>query len=325
MSAKNTAGPRAVLITGAGGYIGRLLTAELADDSRGIKTLVATDIKAVEDSARIEGVIYQTLDIRSPELEALLKRYQIDSVVHLASIVTPAPGMTREFLHDVEVIGTRHAIESCIAAGVKQLVVTSSGAAYGYWADNPKWLDEFDPLRGNEAFAYSLHKRKVEEMLATFRTSNPELKQLIFRVSTILGQTARNQITALFEKPVVLGVAGAASPFVIIWDKDVVGAICKGIETSAAGIYNLAGDGTLGLREIARILGKRYLPLPAWFLSGVLFMLKRVGLTRYGPEQVGFLRYRPVLSNRRLKDEFGYIPQKTTRETFEYYLSASKP
>lgn len=314
--------PKAVLITGAGGYIGRILTAELAKNKTTVKTLVANDIKAVEDSARIEGVIYQTLDIRSSELEALLRQYHIDCVVHLASIVTPSPDMTREFLYDVEVVGTRRVIESCIAAGVAQLIVTSSGAAYGYWSDNPDWLDESCPLRGNEVFAYSFHKRIVEEMLAEFRTKHPELKQLIFRVCTILGKTARNQITALFEKPLVPGVCGSASPFVLVWDQDVVGAILKGIETSASGLYNLAGDESLGLREIARILGKPYMPLPAWLLTGALFVLKKLGMTRYGPEQVGFLRYRPVLSNRRLKMEFGYIPQKTTRETFEYYISS---
>ena len=39
-----------------------------------------------------------------------------------------------------------------------------------------------------------------------------------------------------------------------------------------------------------------------------------------GPEQINFLRYRPVLSNRRLKEEFGYQLQKTSAETFEYFI-----
>ena len=42
-------------------------------------------------------------------------------------------------------------------------------------------------------------------------------------------------------------------------------------------------------------------------------------LTQYGPEQVDFLRYRPVLVNRRLKEEFGYVPRKTSAEVFEFW------
>ena len=51
----------------------------------------------------------------------------------------------------------------------------------------------------------------------------PALEQVVFRVGTILGETTRNQITALFERPRLLAIRGAASPFVFIWDRDVVG------------------------------------------------------------------------------------------------------
>ena len=54
----------------------------------------------------------------------------------------------------------------------------------------------------------------------------------------------------------------------------------------------------------------------------VLALLKPLGLTQYGPEQVNFLRYRPVLDNRRLKEEFGYVPKKTSAEVFAFYLAA---
>jgi UDP-glucose 4-epimerase len=39
---------------------------------------------------------------------------------------------------------------------------------------------------------------------------------------------------------------------------------------------------------------------------------------------VDFLRYRPVLSNRRLKEEFGYTPAKTTTETFDLFLAGRR-
>jgi len=90
-------------------------------------------------------------------------------------------------------------LEACISTGVKRIIVTSSGAAYGYHADNPEWLVEHDRLRGNEEFAYSHHKRLVEEMMDDYREKHPELEQVIFRIGTILGKNVNNQITALFE------------------------------------------------------------------------------------------------------------------------------
>ena len=69
-------------------------------------------------------------------------------------------------------------------------------------------------------------------------------------------------------------------------------------------------------------MGKPYLPLPAWLLTGALTVLETLALTRYGPEQVDFLRYRPVLANRRLKEEFGYTPRKTSAQVFDLYWSS---
>jgi len=54
----------------------------------------------------------------------------------------------------------------------------------------------------------------------------------------------------------------------------------------------------------------------------VLWVAKRLGLGQHGPERVKFLRWRPVLSNRRLKEEFGYTPKHTSQEAFERYARA---
>ena len=54
----------------------------------------------------------------------------------------------------------------------------------------------------------------------------------------------KNQITDLFDGRRVLGLTGSETPFVLIWDMDVAGAIVKGIlDEDSAGIYNVAGDG----------------------------------------------------------------------------------
>lgn len=313
---------RSVVVTGAGGYVGRQLIEALAADRRGVARIVASDLRLPSAGERAVGVVYVEADVRRPGLGALFRENAADLVVHLAAIVTPGPGESREVEYAVDVLGTENVVQGCLEAGVRKLVYTSSGAAYGYHADNPACLDEKDRLRGNHEFAYSDHKRLVEEMLARFREEHPELLQLVFRPGTILGTRADNQITALFEKPFVVGVRGAPSPFVIIWDQDVVGAILRGIHDGGAGVFNLAGDGTITLREMAQRLGKPYVPLPPGLVTAALWLGHALRLTRYGPEQVGFLRYRPVLSNRRLKQEFGYVPRKTTREVFEEFAAA---
>jgi UDP-glucose 4-epimerase len=314
-----------VFITGAGGYIGSLTVAALADNRRSVNRIIAADIRQAADDRRVAGVEYVTADIRDSGLGKQFQEHQVNTVVHLAAVVNPGKRPDRAFLHAVEVEGTRNVLKACLSAGVSKFIYTSSGAAYGYHSDNPEWLTEDDPIRGNLEFPYSDHKRQVEEMLAAHRQAHPELKQLIFRCCTILGATAKNQITDLFDGKRVLGLAGCEIPFVLIWDMDVVGATLKGIrDDDATGIYNVAGDGILTMKEMARIMGKHYLSLPPGMIKGALWVMKQLGVTQYGPEQVNFLRYRPVLSNTRLKEVFGYTPQKTTREVFQFFLECRK-
>ncbi len=307
-----------VLVTGGSGFIGHQVVGRLASAPE-VGRVVSVDLT---DGDEKNDVFFKKMDVRDEALGPLVQEEGINRVVHLASVVTPQPHHTRDFLYSVDVEGTQNVIEACISGGVEHLVVTSSGAAYGYHSDNPDWIDEDDPLRGNPEFAYSDHKRIVEKLLAETAENCPELAQLVLRPGTILGETVDNQITALFQRPLILGVAGSETPFVFIWDTDVVDIIVQGAINKSTGIFNVAGNGAVPLRDIAAELDKPYVPIPAPLIKTVLAALHPLKLTQYGPEQVDFLRYRPVLSNRRLIEEFGYQPTKTSLEALRAWRAS---
>ncbi len=302
-----------VLVTGGGGFLGRSVVSGLA----------AAGHEVVSADLRPPAVV---MDVTSqPQVDTVIGEARPEVVVHLASIVTPGPDSTRELEYAVDVTGTRHVLDACVAHGVRRVVVSSSGAAYGYHPDNPDWLAEDQPLRGNEVFAYSHHKRLVEEMLAQYRQSHPSLEQVVLRIGTILGATVDNQITALFDRRRLLRIRGSESPFVFIWDTDVVAIIEQAVTGDVTGVFNVAGDGALTITEIAALLGKPVLTIPERVLRLGLAVGSRLGLTAYGPEQTMFLQYRPVLLNERLKTVFGYTPTRTSREAFDEWRMHHQP
>lgn len=82
-----------------------------------------------------------------------------------------------------------------------------------------------------------------------------------------------------------------------------------------------AGQAALG-RHLAHVLrddavGER----PAGLLRTALAVGSALGVSRYGPEQLDFLRYRPVLLNTRLKTELGYEPAKTSAQAFDAFIA----
>lgn len=308
-----------ILITGAAGYIGHQLTEQLSGMADKNIEITASDIREYKWKTTHHPVTFFKADLCTNEIADLILKVKPDVVVHLAAIVDPPRGMTANRMHDIEVGGTKRILEACSKAGTQKVIITSSGAAYGYYANNPQWLKETDPLRGNEEMPYPYHKRLVEEMLAEYQQQHPELKQLIFRVSTILGEKTNNQITAMFHKKNIMGVMGTETPFVIIWDKDLVAILTQGIFSEKSGIYNVAGDGYITLKEMAVLMKKKFIQLPPHIIKYGIKILKAFGATRYEPEQVKFVQYRPVLDNAKLKSEFGYTPQKSSKEVFVYY------
>lgn len=305
-----------ILVTGAAGMVGNALLHDLKDHD-----VIATDLRA--PTGMPDGVRFVEMDVTGKAPSTIIAQEKPDVIVHLASIVTPPDGMSRETAYAVDVTGTQNVLAAAIANDVKRIVVTSSGAAYGYHADNPVPLRESDPMRGNSEFAYADHKRLVEELLAEARADTPQLEQVVLRVGTVLGEGTNNQITALFHRPKLLAVYGSESPFVFIWTKDLARILLRAATVGPAGIYNVSGDGALGVTELARILRKPVLRVPAWLLKLGLLIARPLGLSRYGPEQVRFLQYRPVLANDTLKTEFGYVPEKSSAEVFDLWRKAA--
>lgn len=304
-----------VLVTGGSGFLGTGVVAGLA--AAGYE-VTSGDLRVPEGEspARVRHIALDVTDAGAVS-RAVAGH---DAVVHLASVVDP-DGMGRDAAQRVDVDGSRHVIDACVEHGVRRLVVSSSGAAYGYHADNPVPITEAQPVRGTTAFAYSDHKARVEHLLADARRDHPQLEQVVLRIGTILGDRVDNQITALFHRPRLLAVRGSDSPFVFIWDTDLVAIIVRAVADGPPGIYNVAGTGTLTIHQIAARLGKRTLAIPEPVLKAALTVGRALRATRYGPEQTGFLRYRPVLDNTRLRLEFGYTPELTTAEAFDRWLA----
>ncbi|MFP4635810.1 MAG: NAD-dependent epimerase/dehydratase family protein [Nitriliruptoraceae bacterium] len=307
-----------VLVTGGSGYLGSLAVEALV--AAGAAPVVSLDLHP--PAAGRTGVIDVVGDVRAVTLPEVLEEQDIGAVVHLAAVLDPPPDMDIATLRDIEVGGTARVVAACLDAGVEHLTVASSGAAYGYTpANRERPRRESDPVPGHPRFAYSRHKAEVESLLAAARDEHPELGQLILRPGTILGEGTDNLITRLFTAPVVPGLIDTDVPFQFVHDRDVAAVIARGVAERMNGVFNLAGDGVLTLRDIAAIEGRPFVRLPAGLLAAGLALAQRFGNAPYGPEQVDFVRYRPVLANDAIKAALPDLAWLSTAECYARFRS----
>ena len=170
-----------VVVTGGAGFIGAHSAREL--HAHGHEVHVLDDLSHGTRAAVPAGAALHVLDVRSPEVVALLARLEPDAVLHLAaqmdvrkSVAEPAWDAS------VNVLGTVNTLEAARRAGVRRFVLASSGGAiYGEQEAFPAREDH--PRR--PASPYGVSKLCAEEYLA--HAARTGLSCLSLRYANVYG------------------------------------------------------------------------------------------------------------------------------------------
>lgn len=151
---------RHALVTGANGFIGSNLCAELCAQGIPVRALVmaGTDVRNIAGP----GVDIVTADIGVPLDPGLFAG--VSHVFHLAAIALDwGP---QALFERVNAQGTRHVLEAASAAGVAHVVHMSSLAVHAYTGHAHG--DERTP-RGWDVNAYTRTKNRAEDIVQSFR------------------------------------------------------------------------------------------------------------------------------------------------------------
>jgi UDP-glucose 4-epimerase len=301
------------MITGISGYLGTRLARKLKQKKHSSE-IFGIDISP--PSADIaENISFYKKDIRDPEIGELLVRHQIDTVLHLAFVVKPIHNLKQ--MHDIDANGTQNILEQSLHAGVKHLIAISSTLAYGAHADNPEILTEDDPLRGNETYPYGFYKAETDRMIQMFSKTHPEITITILRPCTVFGPNVDNYVSRMLFLPVTVSIKGFDPAVQFVHEDDFVNACLAALEKKPPGVFNIAGDGTLTVREIADTLGTKIVSLPAWLIYPMLECLWRLHfpMIEVNRGYLDYVRYPFVASNEKARHELNFTPQYSSTET----------
>ncbi len=317
--------PRVVALTGAFGFLGRRLIRLLIEDER-VETIVAIDVRDPRELLRREGhpedpqvvlrefpkVSAHQLDLAERgadrRLAEILSSEGADALCHLAFLSNPTH--REELAHEVETIGTMHALYAAQAAPVKRLVMSSSTIAYGAHPDNPAWLTEEHPLRGMEGSRYVQDKVDAEQQLERFALENPGVSCIALRMSAMLGGSrTRNFWTRYLTRKVVPTVMGYDPLFQFLYPDDAVRALYFALRSDATGAYNVAGQGVLPLSRVIERLARTNLPVPATWFSATLASLWNLQLMEMPAVFMQYLRWSWVCDGKKFRDAVGFEVQ----------------
>lgn len=120
---------RKILVTGALGQIGTdLLTA--LKKKYGADNIIASDL--LEDPKTKETAPFEQLCVLSKEeFREVIKKHDIDTIYHLAAILSAVGEEKPQLCWDVNINGIHNVLEASRELGVKQIICPSSIAAFG--------------------------------------------------------------------------------------------------------------------------------------------------------------------------------------------------
>jgi dihydroflavonol-4-reductase len=269
---------RPTLVTGATGFLGRLLVRRLVDEGRRVRVLerTASDAFAGLPVERTRG------DVTEPE--SLLRAMAgVEVVHHLAGLVSYERAHA-DRLNAVNVTGTRNVLEAAERAGVRRLVHVSSTAAVGMTFDPASPLDETSPFpdRAREN-PYALSKRLGEE--AALAAATRGLDVVVACPGIALGAGDVNRVSTFMVEQYLRGALRVTMPGGINYvdARDVVESLTALEERGVRGRRYIVGtrDGNRSHRDFLRLVTevsgvrRRTVHLPAAPLVPALRVLGR--------------------------------------------------
>ncbi|AND72404.1 MULTISPECIES: L-threonine 3-dehydrogenase [Enterococcus] len=115
-----------VLVTGCLGQIGSELVLRLREDL-GNENVVATDIRMPEKLE--DGELFEILDVVDYEkMRALVEKYQVDTLIHLAALLSAVAEAKPKFAWDLNMVGLVNALEVAREFKLKFFTPSSIGA-----------------------------------------------------------------------------------------------------------------------------------------------------------------------------------------------------
>lgn len=132
-----------ILVTGALGQIGSELTSELRK-KYGIENVIATDLRACDCSKKDEGpfLALDVLDYNS--VEKIITENKIDTVVHLAALLSGVGEKNPSACWNVNMNGTMNILNIAVKNNLFRVFIPSSIAVWG--PDCPKIAPQETPL-----------------------------------------------------------------------------------------------------------------------------------------------------------------------------------
>ena len=295
---------KVVAVTGASGYIGTKLLERLEQEP-GLRKLVAFDVNPLP--VPFHNIAAYRKDVSEP-IDDELNDQSATTLVHLA--FNARRGANRRevaAIREENLETLRSVMASCARTRVAHLIYLSSHTVYGAHSDNPVPILDDAPMRPSPELPYGYDKHLCELALDEFTQAQADIKVTILRSCIVLGHGTDNFVTKAFFRPWLLGVLDDNPALQFVYDDDLARVMSIIIQKEISGTFNVAGDGVVYYREMAKIIKSKLINLPPFLAYPLVQLSWELRLQRDATSRgLDLVRWPIVMGTGKLHKATGY-------------------
>lgn len=228
------------------------------------------------------------------------------SAVELKGILAGASAL----VHAADPSTTDEVLEAAAGIGADHVVLLSTAAVYGAWADNPIPLTEDAIMRPNPGIDEVFARAEIERRAHEWAADHPGCTVTILRPCTVVVPGGPDWPSAEFDGVSGLGSGDGTRPVQFLHVEDLAAAVAVVLDNNVSGVRNVAPAGWITEDEARALSGARVVALPEQVRSAA----RRLRLGKTIDRGAAALTQHPWVVASDLLRADGWVPVYDNRE-----------
>lgn len=305
-----------VLVTGAGGALGRRVIDRLKDSHE----IIGVDFrwrKHVDPD-----VVHYEVDFDKRKFQDVFREHQFNGVIHLGRIGSAQLNRARRY--NSNVVGTERLLQYSLEYGVRQVLILSSHYVYGANALNPAMMDESTPMKAANLTSELVDSVELENLSNIYLYKHPELNVTILRPCNIVGPGVHNNLSKILASRIAPCLTGFSPMMQFIHVDDMAEAVALAYEKNQRGVYNVAPDDWIAYQDALEKAGssRLFLPsVPPLLPKALAAVLSKVTGMPFPSYLVNYFKYPVIIDGSLFARTFGFRPGRSLNDILGFYRS----
>jgi UDP-glucose 4-epimerase len=295
--------PKSVLIIGIQGALSKITAEILIKKFPDIK-IHGVDSRPITGLQHRNEITLEKIKYTRTNFEKIFREHQFDCILHLGRLGHARAINDMNQRININLVGTNTILELAQKFKCKKVVILSTHHVYGALADNPMFLTENSPLRASFKFPELRDVVEMDQMCTNWMWKNQNsIDTIVLRPANIVGPQINNSITQ-YLKTLYAPIPIDYNPMIqFVHEFDMAEIITRSLSELPTGVYNVANDEVISLKEAVNVIGIKKIPTPIILVEQLAKIINP--LWKFPNYLLGYIKYPTTLDNSHLKDKLG--------------------